>query len=118
MSRTVGPGHRPVTPAASHSLPRLARILTPGDGAPTGHGVGRGGAGTGRDDDGPSLARPARGGKVSHRRERGCAVGYHPLKRNEMPGNRCDECGTKINRLTTPYKFKHGSHTHAFCDPP
>ena len=35
-----------------------------------------------------------------------------------MPGNKCDECGTKINRLKTPYKFKHGNHTHAFCDPP
>ena len=35
-----------------------------------------------------------------------------------MPGNKCDECGTKINRKMTPYKFKHGSHTHAFCDPP
>jgi hypothetical protein len=35
-----------------------------------------------------------------------------------MAGNKCDECGTKINRLKTPYKFKHGNHTHAFCDPP
>ena len=35
-----------------------------------------------------------------------------------MAGNKCDECGTKINRLKTPYKFKHGSHQHAFCDPP
>ena len=35
-----------------------------------------------------------------------------------MPANKCDECGTKINRLKTPYKFKHGNHTHAFCDPP
>lgn len=33
-----------------------------------------------------------------------------------MAGNKCEECGTKINRLKTPYKFKHGSHQHAFCD--
>jgi hypothetical protein len=33
-----------------------------------------------------------------------------------MPANKCDECGTKINRLKTPYKLKHGSHQHAFCD--
>lgn len=33
-----------------------------------------------------------------------------------MPGNKCDECGTKINRVKTPYKFKHGSHQHSFCD--
>ena len=44
--------------------------------------------------------------------------GWDTGGRAQMPANKCDECGTKINRLKTPYKFKHGNHTHAFCDPP
>ncbi len=30
--------------------------------------------------------------------------------------NKCTVCGVKVNRKTTPFRAKHGSHTHVFCD--
>ena len=33
-----------------------------------------------------------------------------------MPGNRCDECGTKINRLKTPYKLVHVMNVHTLSE--